>query len=809
MCRLRRLILFAFTLFFVTQTFCKTPVDSISVSVTVVNEQKQPLGSAVISLFRADDQTLIKTELTDDKGQALLKNIPKENYYCITTYTGYNNDTTKLFAEQTTSKDVNIVLQPAENFLKTATVSTHKNFIEHQQGKVIVNVDASPTNAGTTVLDVLEKSPGVTVDRNGVISLKAKQGVLVMMDGKQTYLSGTDLINLLSSMSSLQVDQIELITNPPAQFDATGNAGIINIKTKKSKQKGFNGTVTTAYSQGRFPKSNNSIVLNYRNGRFNSFFTYSYNFNKYYSDLYALRKYSNDAGNITATLDQPTYFTGTSRNNTIKTGVDFFASSKTTFGVGFNGIFAKRNGGSDATATWLDSDSNIDSSVQTTSTTDYKITNPAFNFNFKHSIDKRQDISADIDLLHYNIGNNQYFIDTLLIDNGYTDASKGDIPSTLKILTAKADYSLQLDKEGKLEAGWKSSHINTDNLATYEFFNGEEWLPDYGKSNHFLYTENIHAGYVNAQQQLNNISVQFGLRYENTHYEANQLGNAQRKDSSFSRHYDDFFPSGSVTWQADSSNGFTFTAGRRIDRPPFQSLNPFVFIVNKYTYETGNPYFKPQYSWNLELSHQYKSFLTTTLSYSIIKDYFSQLFLTDSTGILYYSQGNVGKAYIVGLSVSAQVSPFKWWSFNGDAVLNYKKLKGYVWNDYQSSIIQFNISVNNIFTINENYTAELSGFYTGPARNDLQEKLLPTGQLNAGISKSILKKKGSLKLSVRDIFHTNVMEGNTDFEHADEYFIIRRDSRVFTIAFTWHFGKPLKTMRHNGGAEDEIERANG
>jgi outer membrane receptor protein involved in Fe transport len=159
--------------------------------------------------------------------------------------------------------------------------------------------------------------------------------------------------------------------------------------------------------------------------------------------------------------------------------------------------------------------------------------------------------------------------------------------------------------------------------------------------------------------------------------------------------------------------------------------------VNKYTYETGNPYFRPQYSWNLELSHQYKSFLTTTLSYSIIKDYFSQLFLTDSSGILYYSQGNVGKAYIAGLSVSAQLSPFKWWNFNGEVVSNYKKLKGYVWNDYESSVVQFNVSMNNLFTINDKYTAELSGFYTGRSRNDLQEALLPTGQLNIGISRTI------------------------------------------------------------------------
>jgi iron complex outermembrane receptor protein len=805
----KNFLLLIITVCLTVTAFSRAPKDSASVSVLVRNEQQQPLEAAVVTLLRISDNALIKSEITGNDGIALLENIPTDNYYFSISFTGYTTDSTKVSITQPGTKTVNIILQPSANSLQTVTVSARKPFIQHEQGKVLVNVDASPSNAGTSVLDVLEKSPGVTVDQNGTISLRAKQGVLVLIDGKQTYLSGTDLNNLLASMSSSQVEQIELMTNPPAQYDAAGNAGIINIKTKKAKQKGFNGSINTAYSQGRFPKNNNSLTLNYRNGKLNTFLTYSYNYNKNYSDLYALRTYHDDAGNIIATLDQPTYFSGKGHNHTIKTGVDFYASEHTTLGIALNGILAERNGSSDATATWLDANNNIDSSIKTNSSSHYHFKNGGINFNIKHNINKGQDITADVDWLHYDITNQQYFSNTQLIYGGSEDASRGNVPSSLKIFTVKADYSLQLGKTGKLEAGAKTSHINTDNTASYDYFNGDEWVPDYGKSNHFIYRENINAVYASAQQQLNKITAQLGLRYENTSYEADQLGNIVRKDSSFSRHYSGLFPSGFVSWQVDSSNGFTFTAGRRIDRPPFQQLNPFVFIINKYTYQTGNPYLKPQYTWNFEVAHQYKSFLTTTVSYSIMKDYFSQLFLTDSVGILYYSQGNVGKAYIAGLSVSPQINVFKWWNLSGDIVFNYKKFKGYVWNDYESSVTQFNISMNNIFTINDKYTAEISGFYTGRSRNDLQEALLPTGQLNAAIARPLFKKKGTLKLSVRDIFHTQVMEGNTDFERADEYFIIRRDSRVFTIAFTWRFGKPLKTIKHNSGADAEMERVNG
>ena len=208
------------------------------------------------------------------------------------------------------------------------------------------------------------------------------------------------------------------------------------------------------------------------------------------------------------------------------------------------------------------------------------------------------------------------------------------------------------------------------------------------------------------------------------------------------------------------------------------------------------------------MSHQYKQYLTTTLSYSIIKDYFSQLFLRDSNQILIYAEGNVGSANNLGLSMATQLTPFKWWSLSAQGLFNYKKLNGYVWNNYSSDISQFNVSMNNQFKIGKVYTAELSGFYTGRARNDLQELLYPNSQVLIGLARPVLKKKGTLKLSMRDIFHTLGMEGVTDFQLASEYFLLRRDSRVINVSFVYRFGKPLKAVkRSTGGAADEMQRA--
>jgi outer membrane receptor protein involved in Fe transport len=779
-----------------------------SILLIIRNEKQEPVDAATIALIRVRDSFLVKTALTDEKGFANIRNIPPDEYRFEISLTGYQTYFSKTYKLGTPVKDtLHFELNPSGSVLQNITITGKKPLIERSKGKVLINVDAAVTNAGATVLEVLEKSPGVTVDRNGGISLQAKSGVFVFIDDKQTFLTGADLANLLSSMSASQVDQIELIIIPGAKYDANGNAGIINIKTKKNKQKGFNGSLSLSYGQGRYPKTNNSIMLNYRQGKFNSFFNYTAAYNENFVDIFALRSYFDATGKTIATLEQPTYIHVNSLNNTLKTGVDYYATEKTTFGIAFTGVVVSRQGESNAKASWLNGNGSTDSAIITTGNSSNRFRNGSINFNIRHAISKTQNISADFDWLNYDIRNEQYFTNQLDVPGGYTEASQGYLPSDLRILAGKLDYSLRFGQNGKLESGWKSSHINTDNLAVYHFYDGNLWSEDYGKSNHFLYQENIHALYSSLEQRFRRFTFQAGLRYEYTAYNANQLGNALKDDSSFSKKYSGLFPSGYISFQADSSNAITLTAGRRIDRPPYQKLNPFVFIINKYTYQTGNPFLLPQYSWNIELGHQYKNFLTTAISYSIIKNYFTQLFLTNNNGILLYSEGNIEQAINLGVSVTVQAAPAKWWSLTGQAVFNHKELTGFVWDEYRSTINQFNLNINNQFRIGDTYAAELSGFYTSRARNDLQEVLYPTGQVSAGVSRPVLKKKGSLKLSIRDIFYTQAMEGITDFENAEEYFILTRDSRIINIAFTYRFGKSLKPVQRNGGsAADEIQR---
>ena len=697
--------------------------------------------------------------------------------------------------------------------LDEVTITGKKAMVQILPDKTIVNVAASITATGSTLMEILEKSPGITVDRNGEISLKGKRGVMVMIDGKPAILAGSDLNNLLSGMSASQVEQIEIMDNPSAKYDAAGNAGVINIITKKNKLKGFNGNLNLSFGQGRYNKTFNTVSFNYYSGKLNFYLSAGVNVNNNFSDFYALRKYYSDDGSnhLVSILDQPSWFKGRIPSQNVKAGVDYFISPKTTLGLVLSGAGFKRMFKGTNTAIWKDAAERTDSVIFTNSDNLDRTTNGAVNLTGRHVFNEGRELTVDVNYLGYRIHNRQKYINVLDIINGYQEEIRGDLPSTLSVFSAKADYIQNIGKGASLEAGWKSSRVLTNNKAEYiSSTDGGSWETDLGKTNHFIYDEQIHAAYATMKKTKEKWTVQGGLRYEFTGYDAKQLGNALVKDSSFSRKYNSLFPTATISVQADSLNNFSFSAGRRIDRPGFRSLNPFVYVINKYTYESGNPYYRPQYTWNTELSHSFKGVLVTSLGYSYTKDYFSQIFYADSTNIITYTEGNLEKMENFSLTVSSQLSPLSWWSFTAEAILSYKKIKGFVWDERKTALTQFNFNLNNQFNFKKGWSGELTGVYQH-SEQELQEITDPTGQVGIGLAKQLLRNRATLKLSWRDIFYTQAMKGNTIFKGATEYFKITRDTRVVTLGFVYRFGSEARATprRPAGGADDELKRIDG
>ena len=691
------------------------------------------------------------------------------------------------------------------------TVVAKRPLIEMRADRTLVNVEAAVTNVGASALEVLEKSPGVSVDRDGNVSLKGRAGVLILVDGKQTYLSGNDLAYMLKNMAASELDQIEIMTNPPAKYDAAGNSGVINIKTKKSKQKGFNGNLSLNYGQGFYWKTNNSINLNYRNSKFNVFMNYSMNANKGFSELHILRTYyAPDGKTVTSMFEQPTYMNNHGKNNSLKAGIDYYLSKKTTVGIVTSGFINNGEFKANSTGYLQDNIGKTDSVANTLSNTKDKWKNGSVNLNLRHEFSSNNEITADIDYIKYNSENNQLFVNHIYYPDGTTvsrDQLKGFLPSDIQIVSAKTDYTKTYKKGLKLEAGLKSSFVKTDNEAVYSIMNGGSWDVDYSKTNHFKYEENINAVYINANKQVKKFTFQAGLRFENTNYKGNQLGNPQREDSAFDRNYNSLFPTAYISYALDSNNTFTLNTGRRIDRPAYQQLNPFLFFINKFTYVIGNPFLLPQYTTNFELSHSYKGKLTTGLSYSKTTGYFSQVFKPVGE-ITVLSQGNVGQQENFGISIGTQVSPAKWWNLTVNANINYKKVDGMAFdNPVKTEAANGQLNVNNQFNFSKGWSAELSGFYN-TKDVDGQFTIQPFGQVAAGVSKQVLKQKGTLKLSARDIFRTIVIDGQIKYGNVIEHFVQSRDSRVVNVAFTYRFGKQFKEnrQRKTGGASEETQR---
>lgn len=797
-----------------TMCFAQTPAGTITGSIKDGGNQKI-IDAASISLLNNSDSSLIKTAVTDKEGNFVFENVKPGSYIISASSVGHSKVYSQKvsISETVPAATVGVLqLKPSTETLKEVVVANKKQFIERKADRTIVNVDASVSNAGSSALDVLEKSPGVTIDKDGNISLKGKQGVKIFIDGKPSYLSGSDLANFLKSLSSSQLDQLEIMTNPPAKYDAAGNAGVINIKTKRIKMMGLNGSMNASVTQGKYTRTNEGINLNYRNKNVNLFGNYSYSNNKRHSELTILRRFRDkNSKELLSIFDQSSVLTDHNYSHDAKLGIDVTLSKKTTIGAVLSG-FVNGNDFNSTGTTLLKNNLGItDSSTfaVTDMTTTWK--NFSSNFNIRHVFDSTgRELTFDADYIRYTQDNNQ------LLDNQYFDANNnssaaGDsllsqIPSNINIYSFKADYSQNLKGNAKFEAGVKASFVKTDNDAKYYSIKNGVSAYDNSRSNHFIYEEEIKAAYVNVNKQLSKKwSTQLGLRLENTISKGNQVTTNQK----FNRNYTQLFPTMYVSFDANDKNNFSINYGRRIERPDYADLNPFYFFLDKYTYQAGNTNLRPQFSHNVELSHTYKGNFTTTVNYTkatdLINDVLDQ---NEDRNETFITKSNIASQEQFGITMTAMVPVAKWFKVNVYANFSNNRFKGFINNsnvDLQSNLFTGNLSAQ--MNLGKGWNADINGFYRSKG---LEGVLVigAMGNLNGGISKSILKNKGTVKLGFRDLFLTQRFKGSAEYSYIDTHFKQQRDSRQVSLSFNWRFGngKPSAPKRKIGGASDEQGR---
>lgn len=695
--------------------------------------------------------------------------------------------------------------------LSQVVVSSKKPLYEVKIDRTVVNVDASPSNVGTNVIEVLEKAPGVNVDKDGNISLKGKNAVLVMIDGRPSYLTPADLFNYLKSLPSTAIDQIELMTNPPAKYDASGNAGVINIKTKKNKTMGFNGTYNASIGQGKYNRNSNSLNLNFRKNKFNIFSNISYSNWNGANEMKILRKYKDENNLVKAIFDQNAFEKNNSPDNiNLKTGIDYSLNKKTNLGFVISGFIDPESNKSDNIILLKNANYKIDSIVRSNNNMSNTWKNISTNIYLQHKFDSLgKELNIDIDVSKFNSSSKSVLINKILnADNSFRSSEEllGKFPIDIQIVSIKSDYSHPLKNKGKFDLGAKSSYVETTNEAN--FFNILPWgqTIDFNKTNSFNYKENINAAYLNYSKEIKKWGFQLGLRAENTNSNGYQKGNAQRTDSSFTRSYTNIFPTSYITYTANEKNQYTINFGRRIDRPSYQDLNPFVFYLDNFTYNKGNPFLQPQISNNVELAYTYNQFITTTLNYSVTNKIFQESMIQDGYATIVQTN-NIGTKTNYGVSTNIQYEAKKIFSSNIYLAYTHDNYKGEVAGDkLDLSADMYLISLNNQFKFNKGWSAELSGWYR---TKGVEGQLLinPLSQVTMAIQKQVLKNKGTFKFGVRDIFLTNFPSGIIRFSKTEANFSNRRDTRIFSLSFTYRFGKSFKAVSKKAtGAEDEKSR---
>jgi hypothetical protein len=782
-----------------------------NISGVILDESKKPADYVTVVLFKASDSSVVKTAFTDPNGTFSFNVPAKGSYYYKASNMGYKTLKSKtiVLAEDNQKIDFGTAqLAASTQNLKDVNVAVTKPLIERKMDKIVMNVSNSSIMTGSTALEVLQKAPGVTVDQNDKISMMGKQGVLIQLDGKQTYMSSADVANLLRNMQSSEIESIELITNPSSKYDASGNSGIINIKTKKSKSGGTNGSMNGTAGYGKNFRANAGLNLNHRTQKLNLFGNYNYGKNERENRI-DIDRISN--GNPDTYFMQAGSSLRKQQNNNFKAGLDYFIDKKNTIGVLVNGYF---NHGTEASVNNTligPSFQKVDSTLVSNTLQTNKYNNISYNLNYKSVLDTAgSEISADVDYSRYNGNDGSNYDNDYLFPNGdrirpivYT---RNNTPSIIDIKAFKVDYNVSLTKTVKLEAGVKSSWVKTDNDLQAEEFVNNSWRNDVRRSNQFIYDENVNAAYTNLNKQFKNTSVQIGLRVEQT----NSKGNLITTNTVVERGYWDFFPTLFVQQTLSKNNQLGFSYSRRIDRPSYDALNPFIYYLDQFTYSKGNPFLNPQYTNNFELSYTLLQKYMLSIGYSRVNDVIMEVLLPDTAQkALYQTNANIAQniSYNANLNIPVQIT--KWWQANNNLNVFYLSFRApdLAGNALKTGKTSFQFKTQQTFTIMSGFTAELSGSYESPLDYGTFS-IRPRYSIDAGLSKALFNKKASLKFALSDVFNTYKTNLSSIYSGLTYEVRQKNESQVGRITFTYRFGKnEIKPARRRStGTESEQGR---
>ncbi|RYY97108.1 MAG: TonB-dependent receptor [Chitinophagaceae bacterium] len=798
-----------------------------AVSITITNESSAALEGATVEIRKAADSSLVKTALTDRAGAAGVERLAAGEYLLHVSMTGHAPAWSAPFAV-TDGASVRVpalrLAAGAAKELQGVTVAARKPFIQKLSDRIVVNVENSIISAGASALEVLERAPGVTLDQNDAISLRGRSGVIIMVDGKPTPMTGTDLANYLKGLPSSAIERIDIISNPSAKYDAAGNSGIIDIRLRKDGRRGTNGTLTASYGQGFLPKTGAGGSVNYRNSAVNLFANYNYAYREHLNHLYINRNFFEN-GTPLGSDKKDNYSKMPVNNQTMRFGADFFPSKNTIIGFVVNSSLTRFRRRADISTNVFDPQGRPDFNFLSEGTNNDRNNNAVANINLKTKLDSNgRELTADVDYGSFRTGSL-----TRIASNFYNldgspkraaDILDGDQQGRLRLATAKVDYTHPLAKGARIEAGFKTSYVSSDNDARfYNVLPGSRPV-DSTKTNRFFYEEYNNALYLNGSTEWTKWSLQVGLRGEQTNVRTRQVKDGSR----FRNDYFQLFPSAFLNYKLSEEKTVGVSVSRRIDRPGYSDLNPFLFQIDATIYSTGAPLLRPQMTWSYEASYTVKG-LNFTLGYSHTTDPQStvlspildvipnfEIEAGKDSNITVQIPVNLISSDYVGLTATLPWRVKPWWNLMGNLNVYYNHFNGNIGGAALSNgSPAADARINNTFTFAKGWGAELNGYVNSGGRNDYMV-MRPQWSLSAGVQKTVLKGKGTLRFNMTDIFLTNLPRATVTYEgrYIEKWHAVR-DSRVGTLSFSYRFGnsKVAAARRRSTASEEERRRAGG
>jgi hypothetical protein len=765
---------------------------------------------ATVALMTAADSSIVTGITTDTSGVFKMENIKPGDYLVRVSFIGYETSYRKAGVPQQSDLG-EIRLSESANKLKEVVVTASRPFVEQRVDRYVVNVGSHIMTAGRNALDVLRNTPGVLVNPNGSITVMGNSAD-IWIDGRPSRVSGAQLKMLLNSTQGETIDRIEVITNPSSRYDAAGTGGIINIRTKKGLQYGTNGSVNagaTQGTQGKADRKNAGLLLNYRSSGLNLFGNYSINRTQDWQSIRQVNILETSEG--TVTFDQNTQ--GKNRKAGIRhqyrLGADFFLTPQSTLGFLLNGHDTGKE------QIHVIGETQIMPAFENISRTSIdnlwveEMHGKQANVNFQQTFDKPgQQLNVDADYARFNSRPSQQFTNSYYVagnDPAKDEQLRHANPQRIDIYSGKLDYTHPLGKKSKLETGFKLSGSKTDNDLLYEEYVDDRWETDRDQTNHFIYTEQVHAAYVSLSHSWGKWSAQAGLRGEYTFSSGEQRTTGDVNDSS----YINLFPTLFIQYNPGSyTTGLSYS--RRISRPSYSQLNPFEIKTDAYSYTAGNPYLTPVYIHNLQLSYSYRQSLMIRLSYNHITDLIITAPVVSGEEARYgMIPVNFGNRENFSGMVNYRISPLKRWNVN----LMFEGAYATNRSDGASGMftnkgLVYNISINNGLTLWKGFSAEINGFYVSRQKQGYFV-IEPMGSLSGGIRKLLLDDKLTVSLNVSDLFQSMTEKLAVKYEKVNYRLVNKRDSRSVALSLRYSFGsKTVKASRsRTSGIEEEAGRA--